>query len=378
VNPDGPYGEFCDYGTEWTLTNDVGSGPYKVKEFSLEEKLIMERFDEYWGEALNVPGWGFDENAPDFMEMIGTTEPITVRTMMARKELELTDVWQTDENLAEMAKEPGTEMLTATASWCWYLMINTQKPPTDDIYFRQFLTYAFDYTTATTDIMPNNLLPNSLMADTVPGRNPNIVGYRMNLTRAEEALMQSPYYENRSAYEIEVQWSADVPVQERVMLMYQDTLDDFDVHLKIMKTPWLSIIEQSADSEVAPQLSYIGVGVSYPEAGGFLMRYHSNQAGSWMCNYFIHTPELDEMIEQAATKIDTEERYAAYWELEQYIYDLYCTIPISQNVQMRARQDYCEPPIVKYLEEVEPNVYSGPLMFRTTEGRRTSINEPTS
>jgi peptide/nickel transport system substrate-binding protein len=344
VNPDGPYGEYGDYGTEWTLTNDAGSGPYKVKEFSLEEKLVMERFDEYWGETLNVPGWGYVENAPDFVEMIGTTEAITVRTMMARQELEMTDVWQTDENLAEIAKEPGAKIISTTASWCWYLMINTQKAPTDDIYFRKFLTYAFDYVTATTDIMPNNLMANSLMSDAVPGRNTNLEPQRMDLDKALEALEQSEYYDTIGDYEIEVQWSADVPVQERVMLMYQDTLDDFGIKLKIMKTPWLSIIEKSADAEVAPQLSYIGVGVSYPEAGGFLMRYHSSKASSWMCNEFIHTPELDELIEASATLVDTDARYAAYHELEEYIYNQYCTIAISQNSQLRAVQDYVEVP----------------------------------
>ena len=377
VNPEGPYGDYGDYGTEWALTNDAGSGPYMVKQFSLEEKLILERFDEYWGETLNVPGWGFVKNAPDFVEMIGTTEAITIRTMMARKELELTDVWQTDENLAEIAKEPGAEIISTTASWCWYLMINTQKAPTDDIFFRMFLTYAFDYTTATTDIMPNNLLANSLMSDAVPGINPDIVPYRMDLDRALEALKQSKYYETIGEYEIEVMWSADVPVQERVMLMYQDSLDDFGVKLKNMKTPWLSIIEQSADSEVAPQLSFIGVGISYPEAGGFFMRYHSNKASSWMSNEFISTPELDEMIELAATKIDRDERYEAYYEIEQYIYDLYATIPISQNAQLRAVQDYVETPIQKYTEEIAPNTYKVPLMFRQFDARLTSINEPT-
>ena len=88
---EGAYGENGDYGKEWLLTNDAGSGPYKVVEFPLEEYLLMEKNEDWWGE--------FDENAPDEVRFIATTETATVRTLMANQELEITDQWQTVEAL---------------------------------------------------------------------------------------------------------------------------------------------------------------------------------------------------------------------------------------------------------------------------------------
>ncbi len=84
---EGPYGENGDYGKDWLLTHDAGSGPYMVKEFPLEEFLLMEKNADWWGE--------FAPNAPDTIRFIGTTEAATIRTLMANKELEISDQWQT-------------------------------------------------------------------------------------------------------------------------------------------------------------------------------------------------------------------------------------------------------------------------------------------
>ncbi len=87
----GPYGDNGDYGKEWLLTHDAGSGPYTVKEFPLEEYLLMEKYDGWFGT--------FHPNAPAEVKFIGTTEPATVRTLMSRGELEITDQWQPIEAL---------------------------------------------------------------------------------------------------------------------------------------------------------------------------------------------------------------------------------------------------------------------------------------
>ena len=44
---EGEYGDLGDYGKEWLMTHDAGSGPYMVREFLLEEKLTMDKFEDY-------------------------------------------------------------------------------------------------------------------------------------------------------------------------------------------------------------------------------------------------------------------------------------------------------------------------------------------
>ena len=74
---EGPYGDNGDYGTEWLQTHDAGSGAYMVKEFPLEQYLLMEKNNAWWGK--------FNANAPDEVRFIGTTEAVTVRTLLCKQ-----------------------------------------------------------------------------------------------------------------------------------------------------------------------------------------------------------------------------------------------------------------------------------------------------
>ena len=88
TNPEGPYGENGDYGKDWLLTHDAGSGPYTVIEFPLEEFALMEKFEDWWAKDQ------FNAYAPDQVKLILTTEGATVRTLMETGALEISDQWQ--------------------------------------------------------------------------------------------------------------------------------------------------------------------------------------------------------------------------------------------------------------------------------------------
>ncbi len=137
---EGPYGENGDYGKDWLLTHDAGSGPYTVKEFPLEEFLLMEKNEDWWGE--------FAANAPDEIRFIGTTEGVTIRTLMANQELEISDQWQTVQALEALDGIDGVDIAAIPTMSEFYYMINTKIAPTDDVHCRRAMAYAFDYDTA--------------------------------------------------------------------------------------------------------------------------------------------------------------------------------------------------------------------------------------
>ena len=91
------YGENGDYGKGWLNTNDAGSGPYKVKEIRTEEYIIMEQSDNYWQE--------FDEKAPMGSQAPGRVVTSTMKTMVSRGELDVTDGAQTPETYESMASK---------------------------------------------------------------------------------------------------------------------------------------------------------------------------------------------------------------------------------------------------------------------------------
>jgi len=342
IKTPGPYGEFGDYGKDYLLTHDCGSGPYKVKEMKTEEYLLMERFADYWAEtAADAPEQlKFKPNAPDEVKFIGTTQPVTVRTMMSRRELEISDQWQPLEALQALDEIEGIDITGFYPGTSFYLMLHTRKPPTDDIHFRKAMAWAFDYQTVVDQIFPGSRQSVGPVATTVPGHK-DVFQYQRNLEKAREELQKSKYYDQLDQYPVEYHWIAEVPDEEKVALLFLSNMNEIGIQVNVVKVPWLSVVEEMASQETSPNIVSVFVAPHYPEAGSILeSRYHSSSANTWEQNEWLLDPELDQMIEDAIATIDREERFAKYGEIQERIVELCPSLFLFDQVEKHAYQSY--------------------------------------
>lgn len=327
----GPYGDIGDYGKEFLLTHDAGSGPYIVKEFRVEEELVMVKNPNYW-----LP---IDPEAPDELRFIGTTEPATIRTMMARRELEISDQWQPQEALQALDNIEGVDIAAFSPGTEFYLMINTKKPPTDDIHFRRAMAWATDYATVVEHIFPGAIQARGPVPQNLPGADPNVFQFHRDLDKAREELAQSKYYGQLDQYEVEFHWIAEVPDEEKVALLFMANMAEIGINVKVVKVPWMSVVEAMAKPETSPNVVSIFVSAHLPEAGSFLeSRYHSSSAPTWEQNEWLLDPKLDAMIEDALATIDRNERFAKYKEIQHYIMELCPSIFVYEQVEQHAYQ----------------------------------------
>ena len=341
----GSYGEFKDYGKGWLVTNDAGSGPYKVKEMKTAEYLLMEKFDDYWA------GWE-NKDAPQYVKEIGTTEAVTVRTLISRGELEITDQWQTSENLAALDELPNTEVASFFEGSVLNIMLNTKKPPTDDVHFRKALAYCIDYQQIMDKIFPGSR-PSGSIASSTPGYNPDLKPYSLDLTKAEAELKQSPYYGKLDKYPFELCWVSEVPDEEKIALMVQANAAKLGIKINVVKVPWLSVVDNLAKVETTPNGSVIFVAPHYAEAGSMLeSRYHSRSCGTWEQGEWLQNPEIDKMIEGAIATIDQKERFQKYYTVQEKITELCPTLWIlEQAVKQAYRSDYVVFPAAEAIKE---------------------------
>jgi peptide/nickel transport system substrate-binding protein len=331
VKEDGPYGEFGDYGKEYLLTHDAGSGAYRLKEMRLEEYELMERFDDYWGEVK--------PNAPDEVKFIGTTEPITVRTMMARRELEIADQWQTTEAQKSLDAMEGVDIATMYLGTIFYYMLHTKKPPTDDIHFRKAMAWAMDYKNLIEGTFPGSRPAIGPVAPGFPGHNPDLLQYTRDLDKAKAELAKSKYHDKLDQYPVETHWAAEVPDEEKAALLFMSNMAELGIKVKVVKTPWMSMVEEAANQETSPNIETIFVAPHYAEAGSLLeSRYHSNSAASWEQNEWLLDEELDGMIDGAIATIDREERYKKYHEIQAKITDLCPSLFMFEQAMRHAYQ----------------------------------------
>jgi len=335
---DGPYAGFGDYGKKFLLTNDAGSGAYTITDFPLEEYVEMEKYADYWGEI--------EPQAPDVLKFIATTEAMTVRTMMANEELEISDQWQTEEAFATLDAMDGVGISVYTMGGVFFYMMHTKKAPTDDIHFRKAIAYAFDHETAAGlfDSWPSH----GPVAMNYPGWNPDVLVYTRDLDKAREELALSKYAEQLNDYPVELHWITEVPSEEKVALLFQMNMAEIGITVNVVRTPWLSVVDEMADIDMSPHIVTVFVAPHYPEAGSMLeSRYHSNSAATWEQNEWLQDSFFDEAIEDAIATPDVEERFAKYRELQDYIVDLCPSLFVFDQVEKHAYQTYIDWPAAK-------------------------------
>lgn len=328
---DGPYGEFQDYGKNYLLTHDAGSGPYQMVEMQMEEYMLAERFTDYWLE--------FSANPPEQFKAMAVNDPATIRTLMSRQELEITDEWQSVENLQALAAIDGISVPNMYTGAVINLEMNTQKAPTDDVHFRKALAYLFDYDTATTSIYPGTKQAVGPVSESYAGHDSSLFQYSYNIDKAKEELAQSQYADSLADYPITIAWSADVPDEEKLCLLLQAACAQVGITLEIQKLPFATLIADSASVETTSHITIMYPSDSYGEAGSVLnLRYHSATSGTFTQFEWLQDDAIDAAIEASLGEVDTDKRLEMYKEIQQELVEMCPSIWVLEWPEMRAYQ----------------------------------------
>jgi peptide/nickel transport system substrate-binding protein len=329
IKAEGPYGADGDFAKEWLQTHDAGSGPYMVKEFPLEQYLLMEKNTDWWGQ--------FNPKAPDEVRFIGTTEAVTVRSLMQNEELEISDQWQSFEAYQALEKIEGVEVAPLPSFSSFYYMVNNKMPPTDDVHCRRAINYAFDYDAAVGLEWPGTKQMVGPVPATLAGHDPNVFTFKRDLDKAKAELAQCKYAQDIANYPIKVQWVAEVPDEEKWALLFQSNMAEVGIQVEINKVPWLSLVENTSKLETSPSIATIYVSSDLPEAGLMLkQRYHSSTTGTWQQVEWLQDSALDAEIDDALSTLDDQERFAKYAKIQAELVEMAASLWIYDQVEKHA------------------------------------------
>jgi peptide/nickel transport system substrate-binding protein len=338
----GNYGEFGDYGTGYLLTHDAGSGPYRVTDVQLEEYVQLEKNADWWAKDKSVA------TAPDQVRFIPVPPAATLRTLLANRELEISDQWQSSDTLRSVDKIAGVDIAAFNAFNRLSLYLNTKRAPFDDINFRRAVTYAFDYDAAAALDWPGTPIARGPVPAGLAGFNQNMQAYHRDLVKARAALAKSQYASSLGQHPIQFYWITEVPDEEKIALLFQSNMADLGIKVEVVGTPWLQFTDRVSKPDTAPHVVPVYMNADLPEAGSFLyMRYDSNSAGTFMQGEWLQDKTFDAKIVDALGTIDQAKRFQLYGELQTYISDLAPTIFAYDQLEKHAYQTYLDWPAAK-------------------------------
>jgi peptide/nickel transport system substrate-binding protein len=322
----GPNG---DYGSTWLLTHDAGSGPYQMVSANLESNMIIKAYSNYWNGTM--------PNQPQTVQFVGTSDSSTVHALFSTGQIQITDQWQTYSNVKSLSQLAHAQLVTIPTVNEFYLMVNTAAAPTDDIYVREAMTYAFNYSAVVNNIFTGSTPSAGPVPSALPGHNGNIPQSHQDVTKAQQLIAQSKYAGHLSDYPVKYVWVTQVPAEQQMAVQFASDMQKIGITVNVVGQPWLSVVANAANKSSAPNIVSITDGASYFEAGSVLQsRYTSASQGTWEQNEWLNNATLDNMIYSALSTLDQNARFQQYQTIQTQIYNQYPTIYAFDVTEVRA------------------------------------------
>ena len=322
------YGANGDYGSTWLLTNDAGSGAYSVgSPTNLESQMTLTAYTHYWNGTL--------PNQPSTITMIGSTS--STQALFSSHSIQITDQWQEYSTIASLAQLKGAKLTTIPTVNEMYLMMNTKTAPTDDLYVREAMTYALNYTAIVNNIFQGSKPSAGPVPTSLPGHNPSIPVAAQNLALAQQLIAKSKYAGSLASHPVKYYWVTQVPAEQKLALQFASDMQKIGITVNVIGEPWLTVVADLGNLTSSPNIVSIEDGASYFEAGSVLQsRYTSAADGTWEQNEWLQNTTLDSLISNALSLQDSTARFQAYANVQQQIYNMFPTIYAFDVYEARA------------------------------------------
>ena len=324
----------CFSNTNWQR-QARGTGPFKLKEWDLGQKIVLEANDKY---HLGPPLIGRVE-----YNLAGGSGV----TMYENNEIDVTGVGLNDIERVRDPSEPlNKEFHTQPRLDIWYIGFNVEKPPFDDVKVRQAFAHAIDKDKLIGVVLKDAVIEaNGILPPGMPGYDENLQGLKFDPELAKQLLSESKYGNNLPTVEIASSGrGASVgPVSEAILGMWKENLG---VDVAVRQTETATFFQDLRDGEF--QMFEVGWVADYVDPENFLKVKLYGPSKDNESKY--SNPEVDRLLEQADSEQDSAQRLALYQQAEQIIVNDAPWIPLfhdEYSVLIKPYvKDYVLPPFV--------------------------------
>ena len=304
-------------GRSWWIDNPVGTGPFKLSEYRIGERIVLERNEDYYRDLAGVE--------TIVMNLAGGQ----AMAMYENDEIEITGVGLYDLERVLDPNEPlNKELVVAPPGFSVsYIGFNASMAPFDDVKFRQALNHAVDKQLIATGVLSELVEPAySILPPGFPGYTENIVGLQFDPELARKLLSESKYPDAESRPRIVVTvpgTGGTIGLDLEVVLeMWKQELG---VEVEIQQVEWATYLE---DLDAKKFQAYAGLGweADYPDPQDFLdILFHSESS---INHGDFKNAEIDAVLEEARVEADINKRIALYHQAEQMIVDAAPWVPM--------------------------------------------------
>jgi oligopeptide transport system substrate-binding protein len=309
------YGKATDRFTPWTrVENIVSNGPFVLDDWQLNRRIAVKKNPMYWDrDKVRLNGIVFYP-----------TENISSEERMFRVgQLHYTQTVPLDKMPVYRAM-PNSPYVNSPYLGTYFYLINTKKPPLDDVRVRQALSMAVDRDKLNNTILHGmNVAAYSITPPGTLGYEPPIVfGY--DVTRARQLLAEAGYPDGKGWPGASLVYNTSESHLKIAVALQQMWKDALNIDITLVNQEWkvyLDSIDQM-DFQLARR-GWIG---DYVDPNNFLDLF---LCGGGNNNTGFCDPVYDQMIKEQAPRATTrQERFRIFTEAETRLMEQMPIIPI--------------------------------------------------
>ena len=309
------HGKMTDRFTPWTrVGNIVSNGPFTLEEWSLNRRIIIKKSEHYWDR---------DNVALNGVYFYPTENVISEERMFRAEQLHYTAVVPLDK-IPDYRERPDSPYVQAAYLGTYYYLVNTERPPVDNVLVRRALSYALDRDTLTRTVLQDTAIPAYSITppDTLGYNPPQLFDY--DPAKARELLAEAGYPNGEGWPGLEIIYNTQEAHRKIAVAVQQMWKRELNIDITISNQEWKVYLNSVSQREFqVARRGWIG---DYVDANNFLDLFITDGGNN---NTGYASDEFDDIILNLAPKAKTrDERYGLFYKAATMMMNEMPIIPI--------------------------------------------------
>ena len=312
------------WATNWAANSVAAFGPYQIKSWEAGRRVVMEANPNYW------------QGVPSIKRIIYQVVPESANrvALLRQGQVDLVEGLSPDEAVG-LASAPGVRVAAVRGNQSIYLVMNNSKPPFDNEKVRRAIEYAIPRDQIVTDIYRGLAVKwEGVMPSVYPGYV-EFSSYKTDIAKSKQLMQEAGA---AAGFPITLAYSAGDPVQENIGVLMKSTLAQLNIMVDLHKLP-VAAHSDLVQSKKADFALWIDFPIQPDPNYSLRLLYLTGNAVNYQ-NY--HDPEVDRILQEGASIVDTAQRNTAHKPAQERIHDSATLGWIAEPFYMNAMSDKLE------------------------------------
>jgi peptide/nickel transport system substrate-binding protein len=330
VDADGIFHPTGTYSTE----HPIGTGPFKFKSWTRGDRLVLERYDDYWGKTSDNPT-EFNGTGAKLDQLI--FKPIADNAARLQA-LQSGDIMGYDlvepQDIPTIQGDPNLQILDRPAFNVGYVGFNLSIPPTDDPKVRQAIAYGLDRQGVIDSFYAGRgEVAKEFMPPSLFGYADDVQEYTYDPEKSKQILQDAGY---TLPVKLDGWFPTDVsrpymPDPKRNFEAFAASLEKSGFKVVPHSAPWSPDYLGRSDEGKLGNLYLLGWTGDFGDPDDFIGVFFQTPQKQWGTTGNNEMKPVMEILDQAETETDEAKRTELYQEANRQIMQLLPGVPYAHN-----------------------------------------------